>query len=100
MARLRTESWNNMTKASLESPRHVKNLTRWIDQAKAENPALSEKQATRLAEQLRSDYFRALANHRHHGDPAPKLAKRTDCGCGSAGHGPDECPESAPERAA
>jgi hypothetical protein len=60
MARLLSEDWNEMTAAANASASHVKSLGRWITRAREANPALSDEQAERLAERLRTDHYRRM----------------------------------------
>lgn len=98
LARLeQTEDWDTLTAAANATANHPRNLDYWRAKIRAVSPRMHADRVDHLAEAYRSQYFTDLANKRWHPEDS---AKRTDCGCGSAGHGPDECPESAPERAA
>ena len=86
-----------MARPAFSSPNNRLQLDYWRRIVRESNPHLNEEQVDRRAKTKLSEYQSDIARKRW----APKdAARRTDCGCGSAGHGPDECPESAPERAA
>ena len=61
MARLLTEDWDEMTRAARASSQHVSSLDRWIARAREANPSLSDEQAGRLAEMMRTDHYRRMA---------------------------------------
>lgn len=60
MARLQSESWDDMTRAARASSEHPSSLDRWLKIARQKNPALSDAQATRLAEHLRREHYRKM----------------------------------------
>jgi hypothetical protein len=60
MARLKTESWDAMTAAARSSPEHVSSMDRWLRKARESNPNLSDEQAGRLADKLRTEHYREM----------------------------------------
>lgn len=54
-----------MTAAACASPRHPGSLDRWTQQAREDNPSLTDEQAERHGERLRSAYFSDLARRSH-----------------------------------
>jgi len=60
LARLSSEDWSEMTRAANASSRHVRSLDRWVEKARAANPALSDEQAERLAVTLRREHYQRM----------------------------------------
>ena len=60
MARLLTEDWYQMTAAARASDKHVSKPDRWIAKAREANPNLTDEQAERLAERLRTDHYKRM----------------------------------------
>jgi hypothetical protein len=50
-----------MARPAYESPNHVASLSRWVKQARAENPHLDNDQVMRQAQRLKSEYYSALS---------------------------------------
>lgn len=61
LARMSSESWDEMTEAARQSPNHVNSLERWIKKARQLNPLLDDDQTVRLAEKLKQDHFQRMA---------------------------------------
>jgi len=60
IANLMSRDWDEMTAAANASDNHVKSAERWFRIAKRENPALSDEQAARLGEMLRTEHYRKM----------------------------------------
>jgi hypothetical protein len=60
MQRLLTEDWDQMTAAANRSPRHVSSHERWYQLAKKANPTLSDEQAARLGEKMRTEHYKRM----------------------------------------
>jgi hypothetical protein len=59
--RLAREDPNAMTAPARASSRHVKSLARWEQAAREQHPGADQSTVTRVAEELRREYFRRLA---------------------------------------
>jgi len=60
MARLLTEDWDEMTAKARASDKHVSSLDRWIRKAREANPSLSDEQAVRLGQMLRTEHYKRM----------------------------------------
>jgi hypothetical protein len=60
MARLLTEDWHKMTAAANRSANHVSSRERWYNKAKLANPSLTDEQAARLGEMMRTEHYRKM----------------------------------------
>lgn len=61
IATLLSHDWNQLTAAASASPRHVSSLQRWTDIAKKQNPALTDEQAERVAQLMKTEHYRKMA---------------------------------------
>ena len=59
-ARLLSEDWNEMTSAAFASANHVSSLDRWTRKALEANPRLTDEQAERMGEMLRTEHYRKM----------------------------------------
>lgn len=60
IANLLAHDWSEITAAANRSENHVKSPERWVQIAKRENPALTDEQAARLGEMLRTEHYRKM----------------------------------------
>jgi hypothetical protein len=60
LARCLTEDLYKMTAAATASPNHVASLDRWVKRAKELNPHLTDEQAERVGERLRTDHYQRM----------------------------------------
>ena len=59
-ARLLSEDWNEMTSAAFASANHVSSLDRWTKKAREANPRLTDEQAERMGEMLRTEHYKRM----------------------------------------
>lgn len=60
IANLLKHDWAELTAAANKSENHVKSRERWFQIARRENPALTDEQAARLGEMMRTEHYRKM----------------------------------------
>lgn len=88
MARLLSEDWQKMTAAANKSDMHVASRERWFRKAREANPSLTDEQAARLGEMMRTEHYRKMgrlgAEARRIAREAQAELDRAEEACGGA----------------
>jgi len=81
LERLLTEDPQEMTAAALASDKHVSKIEGWARKAQEINPKLTDKQAERVGEMMRTQHFKRMGRL---SAQARKLAKQAQAELGRA----------------